>query len=105
MPEDRLPELAARVDEPPGLSTVANLLVAALAQCCAQNQIAGSIVANVADVKHLIRWHLDGRGDANLPRCSRAGVPKSAAHSYSMCSKATWPSGSPIRERGVIAPS
>jgi ribonuclease D len=61
VPEESLPEPAARVEEPPGLSTISNLLSAALAQCCAQNQISGSLVANVADVKQLIRWHLDGR--------------------------------------------
>ena len=67
VPEDQLPELAARPEEPPGLSTVTNLLSAALAQCCAQNQIAGSLVANVADLKHLVRWHLDGRDHSHRP--------------------------------------
>jgi ribonuclease D len=61
VPEDDLPQPASRVEEPPGLSTVANLLSAALAQCCAQHRIAGSIVANVGDLKGLIRWHLEGR--------------------------------------------
>jgi ribonuclease D len=55
VPEDALPEPSMRVEEPPGVSTVANLLSAALAQCCAQNRIAGSLVANTADIKHLIR--------------------------------------------------
>jgi len=67
VPEEQLPELPARYEEPPGLSTVTNLLSAALAQCCAQNQIAGSMVANVADLKHLVRWHLDGRDDSDRP--------------------------------------
>ena len=67
VPDEDLPEPAARVDEPPGVSTVANLLSAALAQCCAQNRVAGSLVANVADVKHLIRWHLDGRPETRRP--------------------------------------
>jgi ribonuclease D len=66
-PEDSLPEPAARVDEPPGVSTISNLLSAALAQRCAQARIAGSLVANVADLKHLIRWHLDGRPDHARP--------------------------------------
>src|SRR5262249_46844228 len=47
VPEDRLPELAPRLEEPPGLSTVTNLLSAALAQCCAQNQISAPLVATV----------------------------------------------------------
>lgn len=67
IPEDQLPEPAARVEEPPGLSTVANLLSAALAQCCAQNRIAGSLVANQADLKQMIRWHLDGRSPERRP--------------------------------------
>jgi ribonuclease D len=67
LPEDQLPEPSFRLDEPPGLSIVANLLSSALAQCCTQNQIAGSLVANVADVKHLIRWHLDGAPEAHRP--------------------------------------
>jgi ribonuclease D len=65
--DDQLPELPARLEEPPGLATVTNLLAAALAQCCAQNQLAGSLVANVADLKHLVRWHLDGRDDSHRP--------------------------------------
>jgi ribonuclease D len=71
VPEERLPELSPRVDEPPGLSTVANLLSAALAQTCAQNQVAGSLVANVADLKHLIRWHLEGSDDSRRPALFR----------------------------------
>lgn len=67
MPEEQLPELAARFEEPPGLATVSNLLSAALAQCCAQHRIAGSLVANQADLKQMIRWHLDGRPDDRRP--------------------------------------
>jgi ribonuclease D len=67
VPEESLPEPASRVEESPGLSTISNLLSAALAQCCAQKQIAGSLVSTVADIKHLIRWHLDGRPDEGRP--------------------------------------
>jgi ribonuclease D len=67
VPEAELPDLPARQEEPPGLSTVTNLLSAALAQCCVQNQLAGSLVANVADLKHLVRWHLGGRDDSERP--------------------------------------
>jgi ribonuclease D len=67
VPEDQLPELGQRYQEPPGLSTVTNLLAAALAQCCAQNQIASSMVATVADLKDLVRWHLDGRDESHAP--------------------------------------
>jgi ribonuclease D len=61
VPEELLPEHLQRPDDSPGASTVASLLSAALGQLCVQNRIAGSLVANVADLKHLIRWYLDGR--------------------------------------------
>ena len=67
VPEDQLPELAPRYEEPPGISTITNLLSAALAQRCAQNQVAGSIVANVADLKELVRWHVMGRDPSRRP--------------------------------------
>src|SRR5262249_3100032 len=67
VPEDRLPPPFPRTEEPPGLATVANLLSATLAQCCAQNEVAGSLVSSVADVKYLIRWHLDGRDESRRP--------------------------------------
>ncbi|APW63845.1 ribonuclease D [Paludisphaera borealis] len=66
-PDDALPELAPRHDDAPGASTVANLLAAALAQCCLENKVAGSLVAHTADLKHLIRWRQDGRPDSNRP--------------------------------------
>ena len=67
MPEEDLPEPASRFEEPPGVSTVANLLSAALAQRCAQHRIAGSLVANVAELKQMIRWYLEGRPDERRP--------------------------------------
>jgi ribonuclease D len=67
VPEESLPELSARVEEPPGISTVGNMLSAALAQRCAQERIAGSLVANVADIKQMIRWHLEGSPEARRP--------------------------------------
>jgi ribonuclease D len=66
-PDDRLPELAPRYDDAPGASTVANLLAAALAQCCLENKVAGSLVAHTADLKHLIRWRQEGRPATNRP--------------------------------------
>ncbi len=67
VPDDALPEPAMRMEEPPGVSTISDLLSAALAQCCEQNRIAGSLVANTADIKHLIRWYLDGRPEIHRP--------------------------------------
>ncbi|WP_165244461.1 ribonuclease D [Paludisphaera soli] len=67
VPDDQLPELAPRHDDAPGASTVANLLAAALAQCCLENKVAGSLVANNSDLKRLIRWRLDGCPEGRLP--------------------------------------
>lgn len=60
VPEDQLPEPAGRPDDAPGASTVANLLAAALAQCCLENKVAGSLVASNSDLRSLIRWRLEG---------------------------------------------
>jgi ribonuclease D len=66
-PEAQLPELPPRWEEPPGVSTVTNLLAAALQECCAQNEVAAPLVASIADLKQLVRWQLDGRPDALRP--------------------------------------
>ena len=67
VPDDQLPEPAPRHDDAPGASTVANLLAAALAQCCLENKVAGSLVANNSDLKRLIRWRLDGCPEGRRP--------------------------------------
>lgn len=67
VPEEDLPEPTSRPDEGPGLSTVASLLSSAHAFCCAQNGLSAGLVANVSDVKQLIRWHLDGCPVAHIP--------------------------------------
>jgi ribonuclease D len=66
-PEDDLPELFTRHEEPPGVSTVSSLLSAALGQHCAQNEVAVSLVANATDLRHLVRWHLEGRDESQRP--------------------------------------
>jgi ribonuclease D len=66
-PDDELPELYSRPEEPPGVSMVSSLLSAALAQCCAQNQVAAQLVANATDLRHLVRWHLEGRDESRRP--------------------------------------
>jgi ribonuclease D len=70
-PDDRLPEPLPRFEDAPGASTVANLLAAALAQCCLENKVAGSLVAHTADLKHLIRWRQEGRPESNPPALAR----------------------------------
>jgi ribonuclease D len=71
VPENRLPLHSHRPDDSPGASTVANLISAALAQLCAQHKVSGALVANVSDLKHLIRWYLDGRNENDRPSLMR----------------------------------
>jgi ribonuclease D len=66
-PEEQLPELFSRPEEPPGVSMVSSLISAALAQHCAQNQVATALVANATDLRHLVRWHLEGRDESHCP--------------------------------------
>ncbi|MGO9463076.1 MAG: ribonuclease D [Isosphaeraceae bacterium] len=66
-PDETLPEHFSRPEEPPGVAMVGSLLSAALAQCCAQNQVAAPLVANATDLRHLVRWHLEGRDEARRP--------------------------------------
>ncbi len=61
VPEDQLPVPAHRPDDSPGLSTVASLLSAALGQLCLQQKVSSGLVANVSDLKHLVRWFSGGR--------------------------------------------
>jgi ribonuclease D len=67
VPDGQLPEHRQRPDDGPGASTVANLLAAALGQLCAASKVAGSLAANVSDLKNLIRWYTDGRPDHDRP--------------------------------------
>jgi ribonuclease D len=67
VPADGLPEHPFRPDESPGTSTLVNLLSAALGQHCAQHGVAGSLVANVTDLRHVIRWFLSGRQEQDHP--------------------------------------
>ncbi|WP_165063862.1 ribonuclease D [Paludisphaera rhizosphaerae] len=71
VPDEQLPEPAPRHDDAPGASTVANLLAAALAQCCLENRVAGSLVATNSDLKRLIRWRLDGCPEGGRPELAR----------------------------------
>jgi ribonuclease D len=67
VPEQLLPLHSPRPDDSPGASTVANLLSAALAQLCVQHKVSGALVANVSDLKHLIRWYLERRPEHDRP--------------------------------------
>jgi ribonuclease D len=67
VPEDQLPEPPPRAEDSPGTSTISSLLSAALGQLCNQQRVASSLVANVADLKHLIRWYVGGRPEHDRP--------------------------------------
>jgi len=69
--EELLPEPHHRPEDAPGASTIANMLAAALAQCCLENKVAGSLVSTTSDIKSLIRWHVDGRPESRRPALAR----------------------------------
>lgn len=67
LPEDQLPDPSERPDTWPGESMIVSLLASTLHQCCSQNALSSSLVGSVADIKQLIRWHLDGQPSAIAP--------------------------------------
>ncbi|MEO6808246.1 MAG: HRDC domain-containing protein [Isosphaeraceae bacterium] len=62
-----LPEHSLRHDEGPGLSMVVSLLAATLNHCSAREQVAASLVGTVADLKDLVRWHVQGEPEDRRP--------------------------------------
>ena len=75
VPEERLPEQFSRPEEAPGVSMVSSLLSAALAQHCAQSQLAAPLVANASDLRYLVRWHLEGMFGRVEESITDDGVP------------------------------
>jgi ribonuclease D len=71
VPDADLPPHAERHDDGPGLSMVVSLLSATLNQACGERKVAASLVGTVADLKDLVRWHVDGRPDASRPALAR----------------------------------
>jgi ribonuclease D len=68
---DDLPEHAERHEEGPGLTMVVNLLAAALANSCAQSQLAAGLVGSQNDLKDLVRWQSQGAPEAARPALAR----------------------------------
>ena len=105
-PADQLPELAQRPDDSPGASTVANLLSAALAQLCAQQQgcglARGQRVRPQAPDPLVPRWPARSRSPG-AP--ARAGGASSAASSCSRSSKAGGRSASSTPPASSPSPS
>jgi ribonuclease D len=71
VPADQLPEHNERHEEGPGLTMVVNLLAAALANCCARQKLAASLVGSTNDLKDLTRWHTQGRPESARPALAR----------------------------------
>lgn len=67
VPEADLPEPPERFEERPGTAMVVSLLTSTLNQRCAEAELAPSLVGSSSDLKDLIRWHVDGRPEANRP--------------------------------------
>jgi len=58
---------------------LAQLLSIALANRCAQMEVAVGLVGTTADLRHLVRWHVYGDKTATRRGSCRAGGKKSAA--------------------------
>lgn len=69
--EEDLPEHSSRHDEGPGISMVVSLLAATLNHCCAREHVATSLVGTVADLKDLVRWHVQGEPEDRRPDLAR----------------------------------
>jgi ribonuclease D len=67
VPDDQLPEVGTRAEEPPGLAMVGSVLSVALAHHCVFNQVAPPLVANAADLRQLGRWYIEGRNESRVP--------------------------------------
>ena len=67
VPEGDLPKLPERVDDLAGGSMLVGILTAALAFTCAHAKVAQGLVATIGDIKELVRWHLDGRPETEIP--------------------------------------
>ena len=67
VPESDLPKLPERVDDLAGGSMLVGILTAALAFTCAHAKVAQGLVATIGDIKELVRWHLDGRPETEIP--------------------------------------
>jgi ribonuclease D len=67
VPDEDLPEVGTRSEEPPGLAMVGSVLSVALTHHCVQNQVAPPLVANASDLRHLARWYVEGRNSSRVP--------------------------------------
>jgi ribonuclease D len=61
LPPEQCPAAADREQDPPQLGVMTSILSAVLADFCARNRLAGSIVAGSNDLKILVRSRMQGR--------------------------------------------
>lgn len=67
VPQDQLPKVR-RTEKDPDEHILAQLLGIALANRCAQLEVAMGLVGTTADLKHLVRWHVYGERTEEPPR-------------------------------------
>lgn len=67
LPEIKLPKVR-RTDQEHDEQIVAQLLSLALANLCAQENVAHALVGTNADLRHLVRWHVFGDQAGDPPR-------------------------------------
>jgi ribonuclease D len=67
----RLPEPLERHEEGPGMTMVVSLLAAALAQSCAEHEVATGLVGASSDLKRLVRWYTQGQPETGRPELAR----------------------------------
>jgi ribonuclease D len=58
LPLEQCPEAAERIEDPPQLNLVANILIAVLGDLCARQHLAGNLVASNTDIRALVRSRL-----------------------------------------------
>ncbi len=71
VPAESLPLPGERHEEGPGVAMVVSLLSATLARCCGQARVAVGLVGGAADLRDLIRWHVDGADEDQSPALAR----------------------------------
>jgi ribonuclease D len=73
LPKESLPKPpeADRPDTNPDEHVLGQLLGIALSSLCAEKEVARTLVGTSADLRHLVRWHLYGEKDGDIPKLAR----------------------------------
>jgi ribonuclease D len=67
VPVDDLPEHAGHQDDVPGVAMVVGLLAATLSHCCTERRVSAALVGSNAELRNLVRWHIEGRPESSRP--------------------------------------